>query len=84
MQSTSSLSTDTISNCVHPRPHAVGPTLAPVLPARGPHELLEHVLEPAAHLLPEQAPLEMFVHHNTLHALQYLPFHEALRIAHDQ
>lgn len=36
--------------------------------------ILEHVAE----LLPAQAPLEVFVHHNTLHAFESLPFHEAV------
>lgn len=37
-----------------------------------------HTIEQIRHYLPRQSALKDFVHHNTLHAFQSLPFHQAL------
>src|SRR5688500_5007430 len=40
---------------------------------------LQKVIEHAGHLLPAQGPITVFIHHNTLHAFEDLPFHEAVQ-----
>jgi uncharacterized protein YbcC (UPF0753/DUF2309 family) len=42
---------------------------------------LAAVIEQIAHLLPAQGPISIFIHHNTLHAFEYLPFEEAVERA---
>src|SRR6516162_4044602 len=42
---------------------------------------LKKVIEHAAHLLPAQGPITVFIHHNTLHAFEDLPFTEAVKRA---
>ncbi len=42
---------------------------------------LSAAVDHAAHLLPAQGPIGVFIHHNTLHAFEHLPFDEAVRQA---
>jgi uncharacterized protein len=41
-------------------------------------ERLRRAVEQAAHVLPVQGPMGVFVHHNTLHSFEHLPFGEAV------
>lgn len=48
---------------------------------RTPLEQLHAALDQVAHWLPDQGPINVFVHHNTLHAFEHLPFHQAVQHA---
>lgn len=49
------------------------------LPAVERHDDLRRLIEHAAHLLPSQGPITVFVHHNTLHAFEDLAFDDGVK-----
>jgi uncharacterized protein YbcC (UPF0753/DUF2309 family) len=49
--------------------------------ASPPDHPLTRVIDRLAHLLPAQGPISIFIHHNTLHAFEHLPFEEAVELA---
>ena len=46
-----------------------------------PDHSLTRMIDRLAHLLPAQGPISIFIHHNTLHAFEHLPFEEAVEHA---
>jgi uncharacterized protein len=55
-----------------------GPTANTTLTPDPSFAALERAIEHAAHVLPAQGPISAFIHHNTLHAFEHLPFDEAV------
>ncbi|MCO5168042.1 MAG: DUF2309 domain-containing protein [Planctomycetes bacterium] len=53
---------------------------APSIPTP-PRERVAQAVDRARRLLPAQGPIDRFVHHNTLHAFEHLPFEAAVREA---
>jgi uncharacterized protein YbcC (UPF0753/DUF2309 family) len=47
----------------------------------GPLQALRQAIDQAAHLLPAQGPITVFIHHNNLHAFEDLPFDQAVKHA---
>lgn len=61
---------------MHPTPDST--PCAAAAPAVDRREALRRALDHASHALPSQGPMGVFVHHNTLHALQHQEFEAAV------
>ncbi len=48
-----------------------------------PSDPVERALAAARGILPDQGPIGVFIHHNTLHAFQHLPFHDGVQAGAD-
>src|SRR6187399_688537 len=44
-----------------------------------PEDPVDRAIARARGVLPDQGPIGVFIHHNTLHAYQHLPFHEGVQ-----
>jgi hypothetical protein len=53
--------------------------LTEAAPRSAPLQALAETIQHATHLLPAQGPISVFIHHNTLHAFEDLPFDQAVR-----
>ena len=51
---------------------------SPELSANSRCDFILQAIEHAKHYLPAQGPIAVFIHHNTLHAFEHLPFDEAV------
>ncbi len=52
--------------------------MSPAVAAGGRYGSLEEQIDELAHSLPNQGPLNVFVHHNTLHSFEHLAFEDAV------
>src|SRR6187397_799952 len=49
-----------------------------------PNDPLARMIDRLSDLLPAQGPISIFIHHNTLHAFEHMPFEEAVERAAEQ